>query len=387
MRELEQARSASEVSIAQLEEEVAYYRGELEATRQRMERQSLRAQAEEVAKRRRAEEALGDLRRELRATQQERDKANAIVEELRQQLVDQEEAARRHTRGEVDKVRSASKEAWRNAEQEMARLERDLAQALTAVDEEREQRYELEQRLKRATERADEAGHLNPQTARLITGLKAALRASERARLKVQHELASVQASQATATGTTPQDALRAVYRVFSHPFGFRQEEKAAPRPAWNRGYETAFAPDHQAGPFDPSDLKEAWEASAGGHFDGDLGDEFLLVPADHSLSLTPSRHESKVDPRLEAEEPMRVRDVTRVAEADRSKSESIGETPPPPPDRARLEAVVPAQEMERPLLLESSESPGKTVKSWAAMLFPWVLAGLVTVFLVWIWY
>lgn len=386
MRELEQSREASQASIAQLEEEVAYYRGELEATRQRMERQSLRSQAEEVAKRRRAEEALADLRRTFRATQQERDKANATIEELRQQLVDQEEAARRHTREEVDKLRSASKETWRNAEKEAARLERELADALTIADDERERRYELEQQLKKATDRAEDAGRLNPETARLITGLKAALRASERARLKVQNELASMQASQATTSAASPQDALRAVYRVFSHPFGFRQHDKSVEPPAWNRGYEAAFGSPSQAGPFDPSDLEDTWQASSSGHFDGDLADEFLLVPSDHSLTLAASRGEPKEDPRVEAENAMEIREVTTVTQAHPASADAIEEVVPIP-RRPRLEAVVPARELERPLPMEPAEGLGEKMKSRAATLFPWALAGLVMAFLVWIWY
>ena len=242
-----------------LEEEVSYYRGELETTRQRVEDESLRSTANEVSRRRRAEELVLSLKADLVDAEAEAERNRQHYEELARQIKQLEAQAKEHTRAEVEKVRTASKLAWRNAEEELEVVEQELTEARRLLGKERERVKQLEAALASARQEAAAAAGPDPESLRLISALKKALWTTAEARRKAEMQLAALQSGvPAPAAGQAPAKPAAAV----AADSGWR------PQPS---------------GSVD-AELRESWQTLRVGELDEGFSDEFRLMAADTSL-------------------------------------------------------------------------------------------------------
>jgi len=253
-----------EATRQRLEEEVVYYQAELEATRQRVEKQHMRLHAEEVARRRRAEEQVQALKAELREAQLETERARGRYEALSQQLLQNEESSRRRTEEEVGKVRAAARAAWQSAEEELHRVEQELASVKRLLLQERERNKQLEETVNRL--RAEKAAAERPdrESLRLIASLKKALWTTAQARRRAEMELARLK------TADVPRDEVEQINEVYQ-TFQNRPKETSEAPPRWAPGGYTEL----------DSDVLKSLVVGSG---IDDLSDEFMVMPADASL-------------------------------------------------------------------------------------------------------
>lgn len=171
-----------------LEEVAAYYRGELETVRRRAEDESVRVQAAEAGRRKRAEEQVAYLKGELQSARTEAEHAQRRYQDLLQRLDELETQSEQDTRDEMDRFREAAKAAWKTAEEEVERLDRELAETCRKREQESEERRQLE----RSYEQLEERHQLEKRDRlRLIGRLKRGLKASE-ARRQAAESAASV---------------------------------------------------------------------------------------------------------------------------------------------------------------------------------------------------
>lgn len=191
-RELDEVRT-------RLEEETAYYRAELEASRQRLERDSTRLHADEVARRRRVEEQLAALKAELQAVQGELAEARQRNQELSRQLEELETGRDQRARQAVDEVRAAARTAWREAEQEMARQDRELEAVRRTLAGEQEMRQRLQTAVTQLRDDLQRAQQGEQRAIRLVVSLKKALWATAQARRRAETELESLRGVPAAA--------------------------------------------------------------------------------------------------------------------------------------------------------------------------------------------
>lgn len=171
-----------------LEEVAAYYRGELEASRQRAEDEAVRVQAAEAGRRRRAEEQVAYLKGELKAARADAEHAQRRYQELRQRLDDVERYAEARNQEEMKGFQEAARAAWRTAEEEVERLDHELSDLQRRLEQEREERHQVE----RAYEQLEERHQLaEEERRRLIARLKRALKMSEARRGELTRQLAA----------------------------------------------------------------------------------------------------------------------------------------------------------------------------------------------------
>ena len=241
-RDEELARLHRELEKAQLrmEEVAAYYRGELEAVRRRAEEEAIRIQAAEVSRRKRAEEQVVYLKAEYKAARAEADHALRRYHELQQNLEKLEQHNEEQTRTEVDCHREAATVAWKTAEEEAERLERELCDLRRQFEREREERRQLEcshQQQEKTNDLAEQ------ERRRLISRLKRALQLSEDRRRRAE----------ARQSGLSPERPISP--RPLASPVNTTSE--VDPAAGWGRL------------PLATSD---------------DMAEEFLSVEQDHSL-------------------------------------------------------------------------------------------------------
>ena len=240
--ELKRLRDELQQTQLRLEEVTNYYRGEIEAVRRRSEDQLLQVQADEAAKRRRAEEQVTQLNAELKSARSEADKAKRRYQELLNRIEAIEAESREAVRAERDRYEDSARAAWQTAEQEVERLNSELAELqreLAAERSERERVVQDQSDREAAYERRD------AERQQLITRLKRALKASEQRREALEAQGAQATSERPVASGTAAQQ--RAA----------EQRVDVDPSAGWGR---------FQLGEGD------------------DLAEEFLLIDADRSF-------------------------------------------------------------------------------------------------------
>lgn len=166
-----------------IEEVAAYYRGELEAVRRRAEEEAIRVQAAEVSRRKRAEEQVVYLKAEYKAARAEADHALRRYHELQQNLDKWEQHNEAQARAEVDRQHEAATVAWKTAEEEVERLERELCDLRRQFEREREERRQIECSYQQQEKTNDLA---EQERRRLISRLKHALKLSEDRRRRAE---------------------------------------------------------------------------------------------------------------------------------------------------------------------------------------------------------
>ncbi|MCO6441012.1 MAG: hypothetical protein J5I81_08000 [Nitrococcus mobilis] len=179
------ARLCKELEKAQLRaEEVAdYYRGEFEAVRRRAEEETIRLQAAEVSRRKRAEDQVVYLKAEYKAARAEADHALRRYRELQQSLHELEQQSAQQARAEVDRHREAANIAWKTAEEEAERLERELHDLRRQFEREREEHRQLEYNWRQQEEIK---GRVAQEHRQLISRVKRALKLSEDRRRRAE---------------------------------------------------------------------------------------------------------------------------------------------------------------------------------------------------------
>lgn len=263
-----------------LEEVTSYYRGELESSQQRLQQESVRSQANEVARRRRAEEQVAYLKGELKAAQSEAEHAKRRFQELSHHLEEMEQSAEQQARQEVDKFRDAASTAWKSAEEEVERLDAELAEAERKLAREQEQRRQIEESLKREKDNVDQEREKRKQAQlsarQAVDKLRRALKASEQRRKQLDRNLEEQKAAGIAQQTSAAQQAamerseeqLRAVYASLQP-----QEGEAKSSPARER------LPDS-----DNTVYVDLANIDLGSALQGDLSEEFMLLPSDDSI-------------------------------------------------------------------------------------------------------
>lgn len=250
----ERLRADLEKTQLRLEEVAAYYRGELEASRQRAEDEAVRVQAAEAGRRRRAEEQVAYLKGELKAARADAEHAQRRYQELRQRLDDVERYAEARNQAEMEGFQEAARAAWRTAEEEVERLDHELSDLQRRLEQEREERHQVE----RAYEQLEERHQLaEEERRRLIARLKRALKMSEQRRAGLARRLAE---------GGAGADA--------AAPVRGEQRVEVDPDAGWGQ---------QDLGP------------------GGDFSDEFLMAEADESL--TPQQRAARREAEVRAAE------------------------------------------------------------------------------------
>ena len=324
---------------ASLEEEIAYYKAELETVRQRAEAEQLRTQASEVARRRRAEEYAAEVKQELRLTQQELERLRRRYDEVGEQLLREEERAKRAIQQEVDKYRSAAKTAWESAEQELAEMDGQLKAARRALSEERRRREQLEETVRDVQGLAQdrsEAGDI--ELKRELSAMKKALQASERGRLQAERRLTQL-------TDKLLRDEERTVVEDDSPSPPQNQREAANVRAV----YQAFRGTEDDAPETDLSHANQILEnvldveafskiRVGDGALHEDFADEFVLVGSDESMGARPA---AKPSPTRESSAPPETKAVEDSARASESheKEEDARDIPLTDEERQQLRA------------------------------------------------
>jgi len=279
-KDAEIARLQQELEEVQgrLDEVTSYYRGELESSQQRLQQESVRSQASEVARRRRAEEQVAYLKGELKAAQSEAEHAKRRYHELYNRLEALEKENEKQAQQEVDKFRSAASTAWKSAEEEMEKLDQELAETQRELVREQERNRQLQESLKREQNNVslEKAKVKQAQLAgrRAIDKLRRALKASERRRQQLDRNLqAQLDAGieqQATAEQRAAMDRsgeqLRAVYD------SFRSERDESPEGRRRLPQE------------DNTVYLDLANIDLGSALGGEFSEEFMLLPSDDSI-------------------------------------------------------------------------------------------------------
>jgi len=257
---------ALEKANLRLEEVANYYRGELEAARRRAEEEAVRIQAAEAGRRRRAEEQVAQLRAQLKSAKTDADHAQRRYQELLSRIGEIEQEGRHEARAEFDQYEQAAKAAWKTAEEEVERLDEELAAMRGKLETARAESRELASA--REQLEADHA-HLERNRNRMIVRLKRALKMSEQRRQALEVQVDSL--SEDT------------VHRRRSlHGAGNPREVSGLERIRVGGGNETLQV-DPAAG----------W-GSTSVHGADDFSDEFLLAGADESFSEQPREAEPR---------------------------------------------------------------------------------------------
>lgn len=257
--DLARLRSELEQADIRLEEVTTYYRGQLEAVRRRAEDETVRVQASEAGRRRRAEEQVAYLKGELNAARTDAEHAQRRYQELLHRLEEVELEGREQTQAEVDRHQSAAKAAWRTAEEEVERLDGELSALQRKLEQEREQRHQLE----RGYEQLEERHHLqDEERKRLISRLKRVFKLSEQRRTGLETELRNVQ-----------------------HRLERARVAQERTRRAGAEGRAGLVSPELASIEVDPA---AGWGSLRLGEDDG-LADEFLMMAADESLDAAPA--------------------------------------------------------------------------------------------------
>ncbi|MCC5856647.1 MAG: hypothetical protein JJT90_00685 [Ectothiorhodospiraceae bacterium] len=274
-----------------LEDEVAYHRGQAEAARRQAEAEHLRAQAAEVARRRRLEDRVADLEAQLRESQDHAARLQRRYDELAQQFMHQEEAARSTAQEEVERYRATAREAWRSAEEEVEAMEAEVSRQREALEQERARVRQLEDTLRTlqgvgGDSAEDQLDGLQAEAATL----KKALNLSERARAQAQRravrlaeqlvELEALLHGRPAEAGTTETagSGARQPGPFPASPLGSSASPQEVDLSEANAVLRRAFA---DSGHMEPV---HAGASEGVVDLDGDLSDEFLLVGADESL-------------------------------------------------------------------------------------------------------
>ncbi|WP_435103851.1 hypothetical protein [Arhodomonas sp. AD133] len=235
--ELEEAR-------ARAEEVAAYYRGELEAARRRAEDEAVRIQAGEAGRRKRADEAVARLKGELASARRDAEHAQRRYEELHRHLEEMEQANARDGAREQEAARAA----WRTAEEEVERLDGEIAALQRELESERAHRRQQDIERERLVE---EHRHTEERWRGLMARLRRGFKASEQRRRALENAVAEAE------------QRAREVAAA---------DEQAGRRPA--------FAPVDARVEVDPTKGWGSLTITEG----EDLSDEFMLVEADQSI-------------------------------------------------------------------------------------------------------
>jgi len=205
--ELERLRDELKKTQLRLEEVTNYYRGEIEAVRRRSEDELLQVQADEAARRRRAEDQANQLSTELKTARSEVEKSQRRYQELLNRIESIEAESRADVEAERDRYQDSASAAWQTAEQEVERLNVELAEVQRMLDQERAERQRVEQAQE---EREASYERRDQQRQKLIARLKRALQASESRREALEQEGGAPQpapsdpaTAQASATSET----------------------------------------------------------------------------------------------------------------------------------------------------------------------------------------
>lgn len=265
--EIQRLREELKQTQLRLEEVTNYYRGEIEAVRKRSEDHLLQVQADEAARRRRAEEQVTQLNAELKSARSEAEKSKRRYQALLDRIEKIEAESRAEVTAERNRYEDSARAAWQTAEEEVERLNGELAELQRELENERSERQRVENEkadLEASYERRDD------ERQKLITRLKRALQASEQRREALEAEGA-------------PQAAPAAAARQPAAAGAGKQPSGAA---------ETQVQVDPAAG----------W-----GHFQlgegDDISEEFLMIQADRSFDepAESREHEASAEKRAEA--------------------------------------------------------------------------------------
>jgi hypothetical protein len=248
-RDAEVRRLREELKQTQLrlEEVTNYYRGEVEAVRKRSEDHLLQVQADEAARRRRAEEQVSQVNAELKSARSESEKSKRRYQALLDRIEKIEAESRAEVTAERNRYEDSARAAWQTAEEEVERLNAELAELQRELEDERSGRQRLEQEktdLEASYQRRDD------ERQKLINRLKRALQASEQRREALETEGAA-------ATAAPTPAASKAAASGNDKPRGPAPETQVEPAAGWGR---------FQLGEGD------------------DLAEEFLMIQADRSF-------------------------------------------------------------------------------------------------------
>ncbi|MEX0731384.1 MAG: hypothetical protein WED00_17700 [Aquisalimonadaceae bacterium] len=293
--EVERLRRELASSRQRLEDEVNYYRGQVESTRKRMEAEHVRQQASEVARRRQLEDDLAAVRARMHDAQQHGERLQRRYDELSEQYLRQEATSRDSVEGQIKRYKAAAQEAWRSAEEEVERMEREISEARSELEAERARGREVENSLRglQGMERDSEfrQSELMEETA----ALKQALNLSERARvqshrravqlgerlMKAQARLEELARQGKTADGSaakTPDRPAKkfagGAYRGVDNPSEVDLSKANAVLQAASDAGEAKSVEEEAAMAADP----------ALNSMDFDFADEFMLIATDESL-------------------------------------------------------------------------------------------------------
>lgn len=298
---LEQARGELESVRAKLAEEVAYYRAELEASRRRWEKDSTRTQAEEIARRRQLEQELAHIRAELQQAQKRAEHLQQANDELMRTTAEVLASQAERERKAVAAERDATRVAWQDAEQELARQERDLGSVQCELAELQKKHQALlaeQSSWEMETRRAQQAREDSEQ---LVVSLKRALWNTAHARRQAETALSSLR---------------------FDIEEQLKESEKIVATAS--ESAEDSGDDDQPQGYHEVSE--EALQTVFFGDLSMDLADDFVLTAADASLdSDTVDRLRSISEPAVEVAPP----------------PEQTSRTNWPPPLPAKVERVI----------------------------------------------
>ncbi len=288
--DVERLRRELAATRKRLEDEVGYYRGQAEATRQRLEADQVRAQAAEVARRRKLEDELAVLQGRLHDAQLHNERLQRRYDELSDQFLRSEESSRESVEEEITRFKAAAQVAWRSAEEEVARMEQEIAETRQALDQERARNLEMEDTL--ATLQAIDGESEEERRKGLVNEiavLKQALNLSEQARVQVQRRavrladrVGSLRAR--LAQGSASDKGAKAAEEKPRRKF--RPDAYGADNPC-EVDLSAANEILRQVGANEPDTAEgdvEPGGAFVGVSLNNELADEFLLVSSDESL-------------------------------------------------------------------------------------------------------
>lgn len=184
--EIDRLRQELTASRQRLEDEVNYYRAQVEVGRKRMEAEHVRLQASEVARRRKLEDEMAVLQTRLHDALQHSERLQRRYDELSEQFLRQEASSRDSVEEQVRRYQAAAREAWRSAEEEVERMERELSEARGAQQKEQARRQEIEETLRSLQEMGSDSEDRQADLEEELSAVKQALNLSERARVQTQ---------------------------------------------------------------------------------------------------------------------------------------------------------------------------------------------------------
>lgn len=295
--EVDRLRRELAASRQRLEDEVTYYRGQVEHARKRAEAEHLRVQASEVSRRRQLEDEVAALRTRLHDAKEHGDRLQRRYDELSEQYLKQEAAGRDTVEARIAQYQAAAREAWRSAEEEVARMEREISEAHEALEKERNRSRDMENSLRRVKSQERDSENRRTELLDEAAALRQALNLSERARVQshrravqlrerleeVNARLEDLERRPAGASrtgGHAGADGKPVRQRFFGSAYAGVDNPSEVDLSKANAVLRDASGPEDEALSTDAGMSTQA----AMGPQDLDFSDEFLLISTDESL-------------------------------------------------------------------------------------------------------